>query len=206
MNILFAVLASSLITAGCATSTESGASGGMPEVAPMHRETIDRLLQSSREGDFVYQVLEDYWVTDEELQEGMDRFHECVDALGMEGFFEINGSTVGVGMSDADRTKLLANVSDEDKMQEESDGHDRVAECGESTGAITVAMVHGAIRSNPEGLSRNDAVRRCLAESGHEELANATDDEIEKLGAGAHTDSSLTSCLVNPTYGGTNEE
>lgn len=177
-----------------------------PKAEGLNRQWVDEILSASREDSFEHQVLGDYWVTDEELQEGMDRFQECCVSIGMTGVLEIHGQMIGIDMSEEDRRRIRASTPEGDLMDMESEAQARVAECAERTGASVTAMAYGMLRSNPEGLSLNDATRRCFAEAGRDDIAVLDDAAIDELRTSAGPDDPLAPCLTFPSYGNSPEE
>lgn len=178
-----AVLAAALLAA-C-----SSASGADPQTPELWRTQIDRVLQgdASEVTETHRAILADYVVTEAEYGELKQDLSDCLSAHGVEHELDpAHGGTL-----------------DTQELPGDDDGSQTLELTTACLDATTgpVESIYLGMQENPEGLSRGEALRRCLDAAGASEFSGVSADDLEhRLAAGELVPSTPEAklCEVDP--------
>lgn len=165
-----------LVIGGCGESAREP--DPTPTIAQAHRDEIDRALASEL-SPLERAILSDYVITDAEMKQAEDAFRACLADAGYGAHFEVMGRSIAVGLSEADRNRLI------DEYQHDIDAgmaaEDAVVNpCAQGT-VMRVGTIYAEMTANPEALDMPELLRICLDEAGAaQEAATLADDELEE--------------------------
>lgn len=188
--------------AGCGSDTDTTETPSEhPSLAPFWKEKFDLELELAelRGDDLTLEVLADYWVTDDEWQTVQDLFYQCMADHDLRGWIGTQGDAISFGPHPSDTHKAIEGLTGEAQREADAALHDIAADCtGDTVRAIGLA--YAAPRANPNAVSREEAVARCLTELGHDDLAEMTFEELLTLNQQEPFDDEIFACLEGPTY------
>ena len=153
-----------LTVTACASTTPSPES----TVAPMWRDMISQKLADPNTSEFQRQVLADYQVSDDEAEEAVDGYVQCMADHG----WTAHMSTAGTGGFEAtpggpQDPKAVPNMDD-------------YLNCQAITTDI-VLMVYNGMKDNPQGLTRPQLIRACYQAHDVPDGAELSDDAFAQL-------------------------
>lgn len=151
------------------------------------------------EDDFTLEVLGDYWVTDAEWSAAEDLFYTCMQDKGLSGWIYLVGENVSVGATGSDNRKAAEGLTGEAAEKAQEKVSDEAFDCADG-GVLSIGLAYAGPRANPEGVSLDDTVFRCLAQVGRDDL---TEFPIEELYVMHHYEpftGAAAECIENPSY------
>lgn len=185
-----------MLGSGCAS--DSSPQQG-PTLSASNRALFDQALNSNLSAKQAA-ILGDYWVTDEEWFELVDDFHACLAPSGIEGW--VAPTQARVNLSDAHLAKL--NREYDDPMQQMNEDFEVLLACADQH-LMMIGTLYFEPRSNPDGVSHWEALRRCYAKHGLADLDGIPEDQIEDFVNSPDYDQfnppQRAECLANPSYG-----
>lgn len=113
------------------------------------------------------EILADHWVSDEELAQAQDDYRQCLEdwPTPIEVTFQDDGTVIGPSPEDP----------------EEQAAFDEFTQGCSSRAFDSVDMYHRHLRTNPEGLTYAQAVRRCFDEHEVPDGAGLSEKEFEEM-------------------------
>ena len=170
----------------------------IPSIIAAYKEDIAG-FQGTVVSDLARGILEDGWVTDEELREVQSKFKTCLADAGITGVkFYSNGSY------DVDDNWVSAlDGKDAGEITEQDVAADPLYRCSEETDEAVIEMAYQMMRTNPENIDSDALMVDCLKEKGAVEQG-FTEQDLNKAYENAGADNSLMrsdayhTCLMDP--------
>jgi hypothetical protein len=157
-----------ILVTGCGTTAQDDAH----PVTELNRVWITDWMQNSDRPptDFQLSVIEDFWITDAELQEARSAHTACIVRAHPD--LEVSYSDDGLSVRPSD---IFFAAYGEERGQQMMD--DLMDSCSDEYLGL-IPSLYQQQRVNPEGLSLYEGIRDCLVRVGHPEVATMGEDEF----------------------------
>jgi len=146
-----------------------------PNLPALYQVEVRSALADPSVSSFQKQILEDYWVTDAEYQEATQKYTECMLDAGWSARYRDDSSLV-TEVGPAPGGPYDNGKWDGNDASSSSSGGDDTA-CRQDI----VLKVYWGMKSNPEGLSQGQLVRKCFEANDIAEGSDLTNDQFESL-------------------------
>jgi len=162
-----------LFSVGC--SAELSAARSPVDGVAMNWVLDIRSVRESSQSELERRILEDYYVSDAELQEARSALAACLNNHGVQVIFQPDDSRAFIAELGTPLAALVA--------EDEEQGFAALSSIASTCERETIGMVeffHRNMRDNPEGLTTAEMRRRCLERYGLPDGLGLSDDQFNE--------------------------
>lgn len=167
----------------CATKPAPSSQAERP-ITYYQRAMIDKVREGMPTDSLEYQILEDYWVTDEEMYNAYDQLVACLTPLNIEAGWDPTFTQTEEGLTygpnSATQHRLQEGMTDEEEIWKVLDEAKAVYDsCAEGTVA-SITQFYTEQMASADGRSFYIRLRDAFVDCGYTDLAGLSEMEVEE--------------------------